>query len=68
LFLNLGHSYYDKYYYYDDKADAFVSTDEDDKPLKIADPIWHASTASIGKTNNYIYNSWVTNPNSTVYN
>lgn len=68
LFLNLGHSHYDKYYRYDNNTDAFVSTDEDGKPLKLPEPIWHASTASIGKTNNYIYNSWVSDPNSTVYN
>jgi hypothetical protein len=67
LFFNLGHSYYDKYYYYDKETDTIVSKDEKGNSLTLPEPIWHASTASIGKTSPMIFNKWVTEKTSPYY-
>jgi hypothetical protein len=55
LYLNLGHARYAKYYRYED--DAFVQEVFDT-------PKWHAGTANIGKTSDYLFNKWVTDISS----
>ena len=69
LFLNLGCAFYHKYYDYDAANDIFTVSNSGGtpKPFELAKPLWHSSTAKIGKTTDYIYNSWVTAPNSDLY-
>lgn len=51
LWLNLGFAKYSECYVYDSKLDEYVVK-------KFETPIQHKSTAIIGKTSEYIYNSW----------
>jgi hypothetical protein len=55
LFLNLGSAYYDEYW-----TDSFSKN-------KLETPIWYPSSCSIGKTENLIYNSWITDRTKTGY-
>lgn len=70
LFLNLGHAFYHKYYGYDAKNDIFTvqnNADGSAEPFRLPKALWHSSSAKIGKTTDYIYNSWVTVPGSDLY-
>lgn len=51
LYLNIGSGAYNKYQNLDDKG-------EPGQTESFATPQWHASGAKLGKTNDYLYNSW----------
>jgi hypothetical protein len=64
LFLNLGHAYYDEYYYYNKDTGLIESVDENGDFLRLETPLWHSGSAAIGKTSKKIFNKWITDKDS----
>jgi hypothetical protein len=59
LYLNLGNATYGHYYTFDGEKTS--------ESIKFLEPVWHGSTSILGKTNDYIYNSWVDDISSNYY-